>query len=206
MLRVGDILLSVNGVPYGHDDFVQTVEDSAGGPLCVLVKRDGQNLELEMAATQYRYHLPRGIYFESGRALVPAIGQSFLWSWSIIKVTLRSIGMMFTGVVKPQEALSGPVGVVTIISDVISAKQPLADKIYQLLWLFALISVSLGFMNLLPIPPLDGNHLVLIVIEAIRGKRLSEKTQHIIGMAGLALIILLAAAGLLFDVMRLVGR
>jgi regulator of sigma E protease len=53
---------------------------------------------------------------------------------------------------------------------------------------------------------LDGNHLVLIVIEAIRGKRLSEKTQHIIGMAGLALIILLAAAGLLFDVMRLVGR
>ncbi|MGI6325601.1 MAG: RIP metalloprotease RseP [Saccharofermentanales bacterium] len=206
VLRVGDILLSVNGVPYGHDDFVQTVEDSAGGPLCVLVKRDGQNLELEMAATQYRYHLSRGIYFESGRALVPAIGQSFLWSWSIIKVTLRSIGMMFTGVVKPQEALSGPVGVVTIISDVISAKQPLADKIYQLLWLFALISVSLGFMNLLPIPPLDGNHLVLIVIEAIRGKRLSEKTQHIIGMAGLALIILLAAAGLLFDVMRLVGR
>ena len=135
-----------------------------------------------------------------------AINQAFQWSWSIVKVTVRSIGKMFTGAIRPQDALSGPVGVVSMISDVVNDEQPLADKIYQLLWMFALISVSLGFMNLLPIPPLDGNHLVLIIIETIRGKPLSVKVQNLIGMIGIALIIMLALAGLFFDIMRLTGR
>jgi len=101
--------------------------------------------------------------------------------------------------------LSGPVGVVSMVSNVVENDQPVSDKIYQLLWLFALISVSLGFMNLLPIPPLDGNHLVLIGIEAIRGKRLEPRLQTIIGMIGLALIVFLGLAGLIFDIMRLTG-
>ena len=129
----------------------------------------------------------RGIYFQSSQEFLPAVGQAVLWCGSIIKVTLRSIGMMFTGAIKAQDTLSGPVGVVTIISGRRhGGRQPIADKIYQLLWMFALISVSLGLMNLLPIPPLDGNHLLLIIIEAIRGKRLSEKAQkhHRHGRAG----------------------
>lgn len=206
VLRAGDILLAVNGVAYEDPAFARTVEESAGETIGVTVSRDGENIDLFMVATQYRDALPRGVIFETSREIVPAIGQAVLWSSSIIKVTLRSIGMMFTGALRPQDTLSGPIGVVTIISDVVAAEQPLSDMIYQLLWMFALISVSLGFMNLLPIPPLDGNHLVLIVIEAIRGKRLSEKVQSAIGMAGLGLIILLAVAGLVFDVLRLVGR
>ena len=206
VLRAGDVLLAVNGILYEDPAFSRTVEESAGSPISVSVARDGETIDLFMVATQYRDAIPRGIYFEASQAIIPAIGQSFLWSWSIIKVTLRSVGMMFTGSIRAQDTLSGPVGVVTIISDVVSAEVPLSDKIYQLLWMFALISVSLGFMNLLPIPPLDGNHLVLIGIEAIRGKRLSEKSQSMIGIAGITLIILLAAAGLIFDVLRLVAR
>jgi regulator of sigma E protease len=206
LLKVGDNLLAVNGVAYEDANFAKTIEDSAGNPIRVTVIRDAQTIDLTMKATQYLDPMARGIYFQASHQFLPAVGQSFLWCGSIIKVTLRSIGMMFTGVVKPQDTLSGPVGVVTIISDVVSADQSLADKIYQLLWMFALISVSLGLMNLLPIPPLDGNHLLLIVIEAIRRKRLSEKAQSVIGIAGLSLIILLAAAGLIFDVMRLINR
>ncbi len=207
VLKAGDILISANGVP-AQDlaAFSQAVSDTAGAPLTIRVRRDGQEEDLVMQAMVYQDLVEQGIYFEASQAIGPAIGQSFQWSWSIIKVTVRSIGMMFSGAIRPQDTLSGPVGVVSMISDVVTQSQPLSEKIYQLLWLFALISVSLGFMNLLPIPPLDGNHLILIGLEAIRGKRLSVKVQNLIGIIGIALIIMLALAGLLFDILRLAGN
>jgi len=160
---------------------------------------------LDMVATQLEIKLPRGVWFASQTAFLPAVGQSFQWSWSIVKVTVKSIGAIFTGETKAKDTLSGPVGVVSMISTVVEKQQPLSEKVYQLLWMFALISVSLGFMNLLPIPPLDGHHLVLIGIEAVRRKRLAPQTQTIIGIIGLALIVFLGLAGLFFDVMRLIG-
>ncbi len=72
-----------------------------------------------------------------------------------------------------------------MIRTVVEKQQPLSEKVYQLLWMFALISVSLGFMNLLPIPPLDGHHLVLIGVEAIRRKRLEPQVQTVIGVIGI---------------------
>lgn len=207
VLLKDDILLAAAGVVYEDTQaFAAAIEKSAGQPIELSIVRAGEKMALSMTATRYKDPVPRGIYFQGSTEFLPAIGQSFQWTWSIVKVTLRSIGMLFTGALKPQDTLSGPVGVVSMINDVVKQDQPLADKILQLLWMFALVSVSLGFMNLLPIPPLDGNHLVLIVIEAIRRKRLSIKAQNLIGMAGIVLIILLALAGLFFDVMRLIKR
>lgn len=206
VLKPGDVLLAANGVSV--DDmaaFARSVEDSAGSPVTITIIRDGTEQTVTMTPTLYHDVVDRGVVFTATRAVGPAIGQSFQWSWSIIKVTVRSIGMMFSGTIRPQDTLSGPIGVVSMISDVVTQPQPLSEKIYQLLWMFALISVSLGFMNLLPIPPLDGNHLVLIVIEAIRGRRLTAKVQNLIGIIGIALIVMLALAGLLFDIMRLAG-
>lgn len=207
VLKAGDILLSANGVTTEDlSKFSAAVNASAGAPVALEIQRDGQNMTVTSKTTLYNEAVPRGIYFQSSSEILPAVSQSFQWSWSIVKVTVRSIGKMFTGAIRPQDALSGPVGVVSMISDVVTQKQPLVDKIYQLLWMFALISVSLGFMNLLPIPPLDGNHLLLIIIEAIRRKPLSVKVQNLIGVVGIGLIIMLAVAGLLFDIMRLTGR
>ena len=205
VLKTGDILLSVNGVPYGSDNFSASIDASGGQPISVSVMRDGKATDLTMVATSYNDPVARGIYFKSQTAFLPAVGQSAEWCWSIVKVTVRSLGMLFTGDLKAKDTLSGPVGVVSMISNVVTEEQPLADKILQLLWMFALVSVSLGFMNLLPIPPLDGNHLILIGVEAIRGKRLSQKVQNAIGIIGIGLIILLALAGLYFDVLRLAG-
>lgn len=205
VLKAGDVLLAVNGIPYGDNKFSASIDASGGQPIKVSVLRDGQPAELTMVATSYNDPVARGVYFKSQTAFLPAIGQSAEWCWSIVKVTVRSLGMLFTGDLKAKDTLSGPVGVVSMISNVVTEKQPLADKILQLLWMFALVSVSLGFMNLLPIPPLDGNHLVLIGVEAIRGKRLSQKVQNAIGIVGIGLIILLALAGLYFDILRLAG-
>jgi regulator of sigma E protease len=207
VLQAGDTLVAAQGVPYSnYEQFAAAVENSAGQAIVITVIRGGKTLDLTMVATKYNDPVPSGIYFASSKAFGPAVEQSLLWPWSIIKATLRSIGMLFAGTVKPQDALSGPVGVVTMITDVVQQKEPISQKIFALLWLFALVSVSLGFMNLLPIPPLDGNHLVLIGIEAVRGKRLSLKAQNIIGLVGVAIIVVLALAGLFFDVLRLINR
>lgn len=204
VLQKGDIILSAAGARYADSAaFREAIRASKGNPFTITVLRGGQQIDLTMSAMLYHDLLSRGVYFTSSRAFGPAIGQSIQWSWSIVKVTLKSIGHLFAGDIKPADTLSGPVGVVNMISNVVTEEQPLADKIYQLLWMFALISVSLGFMNLLPIPPLDGNHLLLIVIEAIRGKRLSAKAQNAIGFIGIAIIILLALAGLFFDIARI---
>jgi regulator of sigma E protease len=206
VLQQGDIILAANGVSYAETAaFRDTVRATVGKPFTITVLRQGAKIDLTMSAMLYNDLLNRGIYFTSSRAFLPAIGQSFQWSWSIVKVTLKSISHLITGEIKPADTLSGPVGVVNMISNVVTEKQPLSDKIYQLLWMFALISVSLGFMNLLPIPPLDGNHLVLIGLEAVRGKRLSIRSQNMIGFVGFAIIILLALAGLYFDIARIAG-
>ena len=207
VLQPGDTLLAVNGVPFEETArFNEEIAQSGHQPLEIDIVRDGEHKTVTMTASQYLDPVPRGIYFESSQAFIPAVGQAFQWSWSIVKVTVRSIGMLFSGALRPQDTLAGPVGVVTMISDVVGQEQPLSEKVFQLLWMFALISVSLGFMNLLPIPPLDGNHLILIGVEAIRGKRLSVRTQNLIGIIGFALIIMLALAGLTFDLLRLTGR
>ena len=204
VLQKGDIILSAGNALYSDSTaFREAIRATAGKPFALTVLRNGQRTDLTMSATLYHDLLSRGVYFTASQEFLPAVDQAFQWSWSIIKVTLKSVGHLFAGDIKPADTLSGPVGVVNMISDVVTEDQPLADKIYQLLWMFALISVSLGFMNLLPIPPLDGNHLLLIGIETVRGKRLSAKAQSVIGFIGIAIIILLALAGLFFDIARL---
>ncbi|MDD2534545.1 MAG: RIP metalloprotease RseP [Eubacteriales bacterium] len=206
LLRIGDVLLAANGIDYlATEGFRETVQQSAGQPITVDILREGQPQTVTMVATRFEEVLPRGVWFATDTAFLPAVNQSVQWSWSIVKVTLKSIGAIFTGQAKAEDTLSGPVGVVSMVSNVVENEQPLRDKIYQLLWMFALISVSLGFMNLLPIPPLDGHHLILIGVEAIRGKRLAPRTQTVIGVVGLALIVFLGLAGLFFDVLRLMG-
>lgn len=207
VLKAGDRLISADGKPISDPEaFSGAVAASAGRDVVIRVLRDGAEIDVPMRATERTVQIPRDLAFASGKTFGAALEQSFQWSWSIVKATVRGIGMMISGQVRAQDTLSGPVGVVAVISDVVSQTESLSDRLYQLLWLFALISVSLGFMNLLPIPPLDGNHLILIAVEAIRGKRLSPRVQSAIGMIGFGLIILLALAGLYFDVMRLTGR
>jgi len=103
--------------------------------LSVDILRDGQHQTVSMVAIQTQVSLPRGIWFATSREFVPAIGQSFQWSWSIVKVTVKSIGAIFTGEVRAEDTLSGPVGVVSMVSNVVENDQPVSDKIYQLLWL-----------------------------------------------------------------------
>ena len=106
----------------------------------------------------------------------------------------EGIRMLFTGQVGVNDFM-GPVG----ISEVVVSTTRVVDYIYIL----ALISLSLGITNLLPIPALDGGKLFLIIIEAIRRKKISEKVEMNIGLIGFSLLIILSLYVTYNDILRI---
>lgn len=207
VLTKGDVLVSVNGVSYEQTDaFAAEVERSQGAEVTVQVVRDGVDADIRMRPVRMEYYNSQGIQFAAGSGVGRSAVEAFRYSWSIVRFTVKGISMMIAGQLSARDNLSGPIGIVSMIGDVVETEQPLADKVYSLLSMFGLISVNLAFMNLLPIPPLDGNHLLLTGVEAIRGKRLSSRVQTAISLVGFALLIGLAVLVVVFDVMRLTGR
>jgi regulator of sigma E protease len=95
-------------------------------------------------------------------------------------------------------AISGPVGISTAIGD--AAK---SGGVLSVMNIAVLISINLGFMNLLPIPALDGGRLSMILIEIVSGKRLPTKIEGIINGVGLALLLLLSLLIMVKDVIQI---
>ena len=206
VLRIGDIVLSVNGISYEDAEaFTAEVSGSNGEPVTVQILRDGTEMDVETRPLVVTYYNSPGIRFAAGDGIGPSLVQSVKYSWSIVRFTVKGLSMMIAGEIAARDSLSGPIGIVSMVGDVVEEDLPLGDKVYSLLAMFGLISVNLAFMNLLPIPPLDGNHLILTGLEAIRRKRLSLRTQTVISMIGFFLLIGLAIVAVVFDVLRLTG-
>lgn len=108
---------------------------------------------------------------------------------------LDSLKMLFNGTAFKEEQLMGIVG----ISEIVVETKGIINYIY----LIAVISVSLGVTNLLPIPPLDGGKIVLLIIEAIRKKPLKENLEIKIQMAGFVLMIILTIFVTYKDILRI---
>ncbi len=116
-------------------------------------------------------------------------------TWSIVEGT----GAYLVGLVAGRQSLdqvSGAVGVAQVAGEVAKI------SIFALIGLTALFSVSVGLMNLLPIPMLDGGHLMFYAIEAVRGRPLSEKTQEIGLRVGLAIVATLVIFSVSNDLLR----
>ena len=111
--------------------------------------------------------------------------------------------MIIDGSMKFSEGFTGPVGIVKIFDDVVQESPNIRLMIEQLLFYFILISVAIGFTNLLPIPPLDGHHLLILAIEGIRGKDLPQRFKHIVTAIGMILILILAGFIIYFDLRKI---
>ncbi|HMN81893.1 MAG TPA: site-2 protease family protein, partial [Burkholderiaceae bacterium] len=119
-------------------------------------------------------------------------------TWDMSLFSLRMLGKMLTGDLSWRN-LSGPV----TIADY--AGQSARIGWYAYVSFLALISISLGVLNLLPIPVLDGGHLVYYGLEAVKGKPLSERFIQLTQKAGLAVIGALMVVALFNDITRLIG-
>ena len=102
--------------------------------------------------------------------------------------------MLFTGKVSVNQ-MAGPIGISSIVAE--------SKGIYNFIYLLCLISMSLGITNLLPIPALDGGRLLLLIIEAIRGRALDEDLELKIQSIGFTLLILLSLYVSYNDILRL---
>ena len=123
---------------------------------------------------------------------IETVGYSLNEVWYWIKLTVKSLGMMFTGQVTVND-LSGPVGIAEVVNDTVEqSKQDGVLYIFlNLINLSVLLSADIGVMNLLPIPALDGGRLMFLFIEAVRGKPIDKKKEGYVHLAGIIFLLLL---------------
>ncbi|MFC3033920.1 sigma E protease regulator RseP [Pseudoalteromonas fenneropenaei] len=212
-IMVGDRLLAVNGEAFSDwFDFVKVIKNSPEQPLTLQVARNNQTLDLvatpsaqtdndgnrigvlgvaprmENWPTEYietRHYGPLDSIVLGGQK-----------TWELITLSFDMIGNLLTGQVSVKN-LSGPVGIA------VGAGNSVSYGLVAFLSFLALISVNLGVFNLLPLPVLDGGHLMYYIIELIRKKPVSEKTQELGFKLGAMLLLALTCFALMNDVARL---
>ena len=213
-LQPGDRLLSVDGTRIGRAvDLIAAVKAAPDRELRLLVERDGVELALRVvpqavpgegadagttigrigAALQDRVQMDTVRY-----GPVESLWQGTTRTWDMSVFTLRMLGRMLTGDLSLRN-LSGPVTIADL------AGQSARVGWFAYLNFMALISISLGVLNLLPIPVLDGGHLVYYALEGIRGRPLSERFIELTQKAGLGVIMVMMALALFNDITRLFG-
>jgi regulator of sigma E protease len=180
---------------------VEEVSGSAGVPVEFVILRDGQ--EISIVVTPRRpgefnpeTDGPTGISlvsaptgennsFGPGRSLV----MSFEITYDIIARTVHAPIMLIRGQISSSEAR--PVGVVGIsqLAGLAAEETATQRDLFPILWFTGIISVALGFTNLLPIPALDGGRIMFVLIEAIRGRRIEPEREGMVHLVGMLLLL-----------------
>ncbi len=212
-LQAGDRVLAVNGEPVRRArELIERVRDSAGRGLVIVVQRGADEITVRVtpsiqsagaAEAQPRGRIGAMLQDRVKTEVVQAdpldaVVQGVARTWEMSAFSLRMLGRMLTGDLSVRN-LSGPV----TIADM--AGQTARSGLQSYLGFIALISVSLGVLNLLPIPVLDGGHLVYYAVEAIRRRPLSDQVMAITQKAGLLLVVFMMALALFNDFTRLIG-
>lgn len=208
-LEVGDEVISINGkaVPMPAD-LVESVKKSPGMPLEFVVDRHGKELLFHVTPSAHhdsdgeevgRIGASIGVDYPKTKVaygFFESLLQGVRKTWETASVSLKMIGLMFTGDVSVRN-ISGPVSIADY------AGQSVQQGFIPFLSFLAVISVSLGILNLLPIPMLDGGHLLYYSFEMIRGKPVSESFQSAAQKVGIAALLGLTVLALFNDLTRL---
>jgi len=210
---VGDLIVAADGEAIAEwGAWTEYVRARPGERVSVGLIRAGERITLPLqlesrgrCGNPYGYmgasaSMPAG-YAERMRVVVEhppieALSQSLARTWDISLLSLRMVGKMVLGEVS-LENLSGPVTIARYAGE--SSRIGLS----ALLSFMALVSISLGVLNLLPIPVLDGGHLLYYLVEFVRGSPLSEQAQEVGQRVGIALLLMLMTLALYNDLLRL---
>ncbi len=215
-LRSGDRILSVDGSAVATwEEWVRVVRSSPGVSLQLQVERDGAAVSLALVPA--RVAQPQGLdvgqagvsavipewpkeYLRLERygpidAWVPAVAQT----WSLVVFTVDSTFKMIEGLISPKN-LSGPI----TIAKVAAASARSGVEAY--VGFLALLSISLGVLNLFPIPVLDGGHLMFCLIEIVKGSPVSERVQMLGYQVGLFMLVGVMTLALFNDISRFVAN
>lgn len=214
-LQSGDRIVSMGGESFAYwSELVDFVRAHPGETVSTVVERNGARQEISVAIGSktegertYGFlgtgpFVPEGfgeeLRVEVSYGPVAAIGRGFKDAWDASTLTLTVIGKVIIGEASVKN-LSGPLSIAQYAGE--SAK----GGLIPFLQILAIISISLGVLNLLPIPVLDGGHLLFYAIEAVTGRPLSEKAQEFGYRLGLGALILLMGLAFYNDITRLVA-
>jgi regulator of sigma E protease len=212
-LQPGDKVVEADGKAIeSWEQLVEVVAPKAGVPIDLVVERGGQPLRVSVtpeAASDGGRTVGRiGVGRDPAmleRQMVqvsygplPALGEAVARTWEVSVLSLRMLGKMIMGEVSLKN-LSGPI----TIADY-------AGQSAQMGWLpyvsfIALISISLGVLNLLPVPLLDGGHLMYYLVEMVKGRPVSDRALEIGQRVGMVVLFSLMAFAIYNDIHRLVG-
>ena len=211
-LKTGDRLLALDG--QALDDWQQVVDWVRVHPaarIVLHVERDGARIEVPVTlASRGDSKAPSGYLGAGAKAVdwppqmlrevsygpLEAIGEGARRTWSMSVLTLESLKKMLFGELSVKN-LSGPITIAKVAGA--SAQSGIADFLNFL----AYLSISLGVLNLLPIPVLDGGHLLFYLIEWVRGRPLSDRVQGWGIQIGISLVVGVMLLALVNDLGRL---
>lgn len=213
--KADDEIISVNKIL--TPDWIDVVELVSSKPseiLQVLILRDGKEKLLQVIPEKVTRNgevvgrlglghktgasYPKDMRVSHGYDLFESIPRALSRTWDFSILTLKMMGKIFTGDISITN-LSGPVSIAQYAG--YSASAGLA----RFLDFLAIVSISLGILNLLPVPILDGGHLTYYFIEVIRGKPVSEEVQEFASRIGMVLLFSLMGVALYNDILRVVG-
>ena len=212
-LQAGDRVLAVNDVSISDwQALVQHIRPASGDTLVLTIERAGQTLTLSVTprlVNEQGQRLARiGVAPRMDPALmermrvihrdgpVEGLGHAIERTWDLSAFSLRMMGRMLIGEVSVKN-LSGPVSIADY------AGQSVQAGWIAYVGFLALISISLGVLNLLPIPMLDGGHLLYYLLEWIGGKPVPDRIQELAQRVGMALLLTLMTFALYNDLARL---
>jgi len=211
-LTPGDRVIEVDGRKITYwDDMVLFIQQSQGDPLDFLVQRNsdvlGVTVTPEMATRENIFGeeivTPQVGVVASGETVsielgfFSAAGEGAAQTWMLMKLTVQGIIKLIERII-PLDNIGGPIMIAQLVSE------QTQEGLVNLLALTALISINLGLINLLPIPVLDGGHIVFNTVEMITGKPLNDRMKQIATRIGIAFILTLMAFAIINDVLRIV--
>ncbi len=199
-VKAGDKILEIDGKSINHFAEVSDIlTSSTSSNVNLVIQRNGEtknffiNTEISEAGTPIL-----GISAAYKRSIFEAFTKSVRDTYNLSIKTLLFIGKMITGNMGA-ENLSGPVGIAKMSGEAFSA------GFLPFLYLMAILSISLGVLNLLPIPVLDGGQLTMLAIEAIRGEPLPARVENFAYTLGALMVGFLLVFAVTNDIFRWVG-
>lgn len=211
--QAGDLIVSIDGDAISNWNEMQRVVQKSGGvPLSFVVRRGTQELTLSAMPRQRDIDTPfgkhrvglLGVTASADAAdwrierygLIESVKLASMETWFIAERTVSYVAGVFTGR-ETAEQISGPIRIAEISGAVAKV------GIGALLSLAAILSVSVGLINLFPVPLLDGGHLMYYLVEALRGRPMSERAQELGFRVGIALVGALMLFATFNDVLHL---
>ena len=209
----GDLIVSIDGTPIASwEDMQRIVQVSSDVPLTFVVRRG--NAEMTLVATPQRREIdtpfgknrtgllgitasqdPQDWHVEHYN-IVDSVKNGAGETWFFVARTGEFVGGLFAGR-EFADQISGPMGIARVSGE--AAKMGFS----ALLWLAAVLSVSIGLINLVPVPLLDGGHLLYYSVEVLRGRPMSERAQELGFRLGLGLVVALMLFATFNDILHL---